>query len=102
MPETHLPYTPDAPKQIARAAARLGLSLTEHPHASRPSERHWHLKFKPSPAQPKKPGTIELTWRPETKELVLIVRPHRQGLWTPEAIQELASTLSSPDQPEVP
>ncbi|MCU0315485.1 MAG: hypothetical protein MUC92_02710 [Fimbriimonadaceae bacterium] len=85
--ETHLTWHEDDPLRLSRVAAAQNLDLTEHPFRTKPAERHWHLK------RPRVAGTLEFTWRPQTREFVLIIRRGRRGGWTENAVSDLIEHL---------
>jgi hypothetical protein len=87
--EIALPFTTELPAALLKFAQTQGLQCEEHPLASRPQDRHWHLR------KPKQPGTIEITWQPVEQRTLLIVRTNRRGKWSDEEIQALSDTLKA-------
>ncbi len=87
--EFELPYSADLPAALLALADSQGFQCEEHPLASRPQDRHWHVR------KPNQPGTIEITWQPIERRTLLIVRANRRGKWSDEEIQALSDALKA-------
>ncbi len=85
--EIELPYSADLPAALLKFSETRGFQCEEHPLASRPQDRHWHLR------KPNQPGTIEITWQPIEERTLVMVRANRRGKWTDEEIRSLSDAL---------
>lgn len=87
--EIPLRFFNELPAVLLNFADSQGFQCEEHLLASRPQDRHWHLR------KPKQPGTIEITWQPIEQRTLLIVRANRRGKWSDEEIQALSDALKA-------
>lgn len=87
--EISLPFFTELSAALLKFADSQGFQCEEHPLASRPQDRHWHVR------KPNQPGTIEITWQPIERRTLLIVRANRRGKWSDEEIQALSDALKA-------
>ncbi len=72
--------------EAAFEEARLEVSLKGTLRAY-PGCHYWHLK------QPRRPGTLELTWWPETGRLWFKIAENRRADWMESAMREIENQL---------
>jgi hypothetical protein len=75
---------------VERAAAEAGLTVTlRGTLAAYPGCTYWHLK------RGREPGTLEVTWWPQTGRLWFKVANNRHGWWIEDARRLLANRIEA-------
>jgi hypothetical protein len=82
--DLHPPTNGDPAAAVDRACAEAGLLVTMRgPLAAYPGCIHWHVK------KGRLPGTLEITWWPQSGRLWIKVANNRDGPWIDAAVGEL-------------